>query len=76
MTALFELPLPSETLAADELSEITGAKTHDGPLQASNHGARREGCGNYFMRMEWAANEPHELPRTRATKNRSMESAG
>lgn len=30
MTALFELHLPSETLAADELSEITGAKTNDG----------------------------------------------
>ena len=30
MTAIFELPLPSETLAADELSEITGSKTHDG----------------------------------------------
>lgn len=30
MTAIFELPLPSETLASDELSEITGAKTHDG----------------------------------------------
>lgn len=30
MTAIFELHLPSETLAADELSEITGAKTSDG----------------------------------------------
>ena len=26
MTAIFELHLPSETLAADELSEITGAR--------------------------------------------------
>lgn len=30
MTAIFELHLPSETLAADELSEITGARTSDG----------------------------------------------
>ena len=30
MTAIFELPIPSETLAADELSEITGARTSDG----------------------------------------------
>lgn len=30
MTAIFELHLPSETLAADELSEITGARTNDG----------------------------------------------
>ena len=27
MTAIFELHLPSETLAADELADITGAKT-------------------------------------------------
>ena len=30
MTAIFELPLPSETLNADEIAEITGAKTCDG----------------------------------------------
>jgi len=30
MTAIFELHLPSETLAADELADITGAKTSDG----------------------------------------------
>jgi len=30
VTAIFELPIPSETLAADELSEITGARTSDG----------------------------------------------
>jgi hypothetical protein len=27
MTAIFELHLPSETLAADELADITGAET-------------------------------------------------
>ena len=30
MTALFELHLPSETLAADELADITGSWTNDG----------------------------------------------
>lgn len=30
MTAIFELPLPSETLNPDEIVEITGAKTCDG----------------------------------------------
>ena len=30
MTAIFELHLPSETLAADELADVTGARTGDG----------------------------------------------
>ncbi len=33
MTALFELPLPSETLATDELAEITGAQTNRGQAE-------------------------------------------
>jgi len=33
MTAIFELPLPSETLAADELAEITGALTSRGQAE-------------------------------------------
>ncbi len=33
MTALFELPLPSETLDAEELIDITGAKTHHGQTE-------------------------------------------
>lgn len=32
MTAIFELPLPSETLNPDEVAEITGAKTFGGQL--------------------------------------------
>ena len=30
MPAIFEMPLPSETLDADELFEVTGSKTADG----------------------------------------------
>ena len=45
MTALFELPLPSETLAADELSEITGARTRRRPSRLGTVGPNAEVTG-------------------------------
>ena len=45
MTALFELPLPSETLAADELSEITGARTRRRPSRLGTVGPNADVTG-------------------------------
>jgi hypothetical protein len=33
MTAIFELHLPSETLASEELAEITGARINSGQIE-------------------------------------------
>ena len=45
MTAIFELHLPSETLAADELSEITGARTRRRPSRLGTVGPNADVTG-------------------------------
>ena len=62
MTAIFELPIPSETLAADELADVTGARTGDGQrswLDANlwKYHTNREGrpiVGRMYARLKLA----------------------
>lgn len=71
MTAIFELHLPSETLAADELADITGAKTSDGQrtwLEANRWKYHTNRAGRPIVGRMYARNfgEENEQSRTGA----------
>ena len=64
MTAIFELHLPSETLAADELADITGAKTSDGQrtwLEANRWKYHTNRAGRPIARLKLAGIEASAL---------------